>query len=200
MTGPLARGRRPGGPDTRGQILDAARAAFAEKGFGRTTIRGVAASAGVDPALVHHYFGNKDDLFVAALEIRVDPRDIVPSVFAQGVEGAGERLLRVFLSVWDDPDSRLPLVALVRTSLARESAHTLLHEGMLRLIFAPLIEVLPDDAQRRSQLVATQMIGLVIARYVLCLEPLASMAPEEIVAWVAPTIQRYFDGEMPDIA
>lgn len=200
MTRPPSRGRRPGAPDTRGQILEAAREAFAEKGFGRTTIRGIAAEAGVDPALVHHYFGNKDDLFLAALEIRVDPRDIVPSVFAQGVHGAGERLLRVFLSVWDDPESRLPMVALVRTSLARESANTLLHEGMLRLIFAPLIEVLPDDAHRRSQLVATQMMGLIIGRYILRLEPLASMAPEEVVAWVAPTIQRYFDGEMPDVS
>ncbi len=199
MTRTPTRGRRPGGPDTRGEILAAAREAFAERGFGRTTIRGVAAAAGVDPALVHHYFGNKDDLFVAALEIRVDPRDIVPVVFEAGVDGAAERLLTVFLSVWDDPESRLPLVALVRTSLARESANSLLHEGMVRLIFAPLIEVLPDDAHRRAQLVATQMIGLIIGRYVLCLEPLASMSPEEIVAWVAPNIQRYFDGEIPDI-
>ncbi len=199
MSSPNPRGRRPGGPNTRGEILAAAREAFAERGFGSTTIRGVAAAAGVDPALVHHYFGNKDDLFVAALEIRVDPRDIVPVVFEAGVDGAAERLLTVFLSVWDDPESRLPLVALVRTSLARESANSLLHEGMVRLIFAPLIEVLPDDAHRRAQLVATQMIGLIIGRYVLCLEPLASMSPEEIVAWVAPNIQRYFDGEIPDI-
>ncbi len=136
---------------------------------------------------------------MAALEIRVDPRDIVPTVFAAGIDGAAERLLKVFLSVWDDPESRLPLVALVRTSLARESANSLLHEGMVRLIFSPLMEVLPDDAQRRAQMVATQMIGLIIGRYVLCLEPLASMAPEEVVGWVAPNIQRYFDGEVPDI-
>lgn len=200
MTRTPTRGRRPGGPDTRGEILAAAREAFADKGFGRTTIRGVAAAAGVDPALVHHYFGNKDDLFIAALEIRVDPREIVPAVFAQGVEGAAERLLTVFLSVWDDPESRLPLVALVRTSLARESANSLLHEGMLRLVFTPLAEVLPDDAERRAQLVATQMIGLIIGRYVLCLEPLASMTAEEVIGWVAPNIQRYFDGEMPDIS
>jgi len=199
MSSPNPRGRRPGGPNTRGEILAAAREAFAERGFGSTTIRGVAAAAGVDPALVHHYFGNKDDLFVAALEIRVDPRDIVPTVFAAGIDGAAERLLKVFLSVWDDPESRLPLVALVRTSLARESANSLLHEGMVRLIFSPLMEVLPDDAQRRAQMVATQMIGLIIGRYVLCLEPLASMAPEEVVGWVAPNIQRYFDGEVPDI-
>ena len=98
-----AAGRRPGGPDTRGQILAAARKSFADKGFGGTTIRAVAAEAGVDPALVHHYFGSKDDLFLAALEIPVDPRALVPAVFEAGVDGGGERLLRLFLSVWDDP-------------------------------------------------------------------------------------------------
>jgi len=197
VSGAPNRGRRPGGPDTRGQILDSARASFAEKGFGRTTIRSVAAQAGVDPSLVHHYFGSKDDLFVAALEIRIDPRDIIPTAFEGGADGAAERLLEIFLSVWDDPESRLPLVALVRNSLARESTHSLLHEGMLRLIFAPLREALPDRSERRAQLVATQMIGLVVGRYVLRLEPLASMPGEEVIAWVAPNIQRYLTGEEP---
>lgn len=199
MTSPPSRGRRPGGPDTRGQILDAARESFAGKGFGPTTIRAVAARAGVDPALVHHYFGSKDDLFLAALEIRVDPRDIVPAVFRDGLDGAGERLLRVFLSVWDDPEVRLPLIALVRTSMASEPASSLLHEGMLRLVFTPLQQVLPDDAERRAQLVATQMVGLVVCRYVLALEPLASMSADEVVGWVAPSLQRYFDGPAPDV-
>ncbi len=190
------RGRRPGGPDTRGQILDAARESFAHKGFGSTTIRGVAAAAGVDAALVHHYFGSKDDLFLAALEMPVDPRSVVPMVFAEGVDGAGERLLRVFLSVWDNPEARLPLVALVRTSLGEAGPVNLLREGMLRMIFGPLREVLDgDDAEQRVQLVATQLIGLVVGRYVLQLEPLASMAPDDLVAWVAPTLQRYLDGE-----
>ena len=190
------RGRRPGGPDTRGQILDAARESFAHKGFGSTTIRGVAAAAGVDAALVHHYFGSKDDLFLAALKMPVDPRNVVPMVFAEGVDGAGERLLRVFLSVWDNPEARLPLVALVRTSLGEAGPVNLLREGMLRMIFGPLREVLEgDDAEQRVQLVATQLIGLVVGRYVLQLEPLASMEPDDVVAWVAPTVQRYLDGE-----
>ena len=111
--GTRGRGRRPGGPDTRGQILASARKSFADKGFAGTTIRAVAAEAGVDPALVHHYFGSKDDLFLAALEIRVDPREVVPRVFGPGLDGAAERLLRVFLAVWDDPQTGLPLVALV---------------------------------------------------------------------------------------
>jgi AcrR family transcriptional regulator len=179
------RGRRPGGADTRGAILSAARESFAHKGFAGTTIRAVAADAGVDPALVHHYFGSKDDLLVAALEIRVDPRTVVPVVFADGVAGAAEPLLRLFLSVWDDPETRLPLVALFRTTL-------------MRIVFAPLREVLPpDEADRRAQLVATQMVGLIVGRYLLRFEPLASMPADEVVAWVAPTVQRYLDGPLP---
>jgi AcrR family transcriptional regulator len=190
------RGRRPGGPDTRGEILAAARESFAHKGFGGTTMRAVAAAAGVDASLVHHYFGSKDDLFLAALEVPVDPRGIVPMVFAVGVDGAGERLLRVFLSVWEDPEARLPLVAQVRASLGEQGPVNLLREGMLRMIFGPLRSQLAgEDADQRAQLVASQLIGLAVGRYLLCLEPLASMTPDELVAWVAPNLQRYLDGD-----
>jgi AcrR family transcriptional regulator len=193
-----ARGRRPGGPDTRGQILGAARRSFADRGFTGTTIRAVAAEAGVDPALVHHYFGSKDDLFLAALAIPVDPRELLPAVLEPGVPGAGERLLRLVLSVWDDPHTRLPLAALVRTSLVEEAPETLLQQGLLRLVLAPLRSALPaPEADRRVQLVASQLIGLVVGRYLLLLEPLASMPAEEVVAWVAPTLQRYLDGPLP---
>jgi AcrR family transcriptional regulator len=192
------RGRRPGGPDTRGQILGAARKSFADKGFGATTIRAVAADAGVDPALVHHYFGSKDDLFLAALEIPVDPRALVPEVFAAGVPGSGERLLRLFLSVWEDPHARLPLLALLRAGLGQEGPESLLQQGILRMVLAPLRRALPpEEADRRVQLVMSQMSGLVLTRYLLALEPLASMPVEEVVAWVAPTLQRYLDGPLP---
>ena len=196
--GPRGRGRRPGGPDTRGQILASARRSFADKGFAGTTIRAVAAEAEVDPALVHHYFGSKDDLFLAALEIPVDPRALVPRVFEPGVEGAGERLLRLFLSVWDDPAARLPLIALVRSSFTEEAPETLLQQGILRMVLQPLRAALPpEEADRRVQLVASQLIGLAMARYLLALEPLASMPSDELVAWVAPTLQRYLDGPLP---
>jgi AcrR family transcriptional regulator len=192
------RGRRRGGPDTRGQILAAARESFAHKGFGGTTIRAVASDAGVDPALVHHYFGSKDDLFLAALDIPVDPRGLVPRVFDEGVPGAGERLVRLFLSVWDDPHTRLPLIALVRSSLVEEAPQSLLQQGILRMVVAPIRAALPpDEADRRVQLVISQMSGLVLTRYLLALEPLASMPTEEVVAWVAPNLQRYLDGPLP---
>ncbi len=192
------RGRRPGGPDTRGQILEAARESFAQKGFGGTTIRAVAADAQVDPALVHHYFGSKDDLFLAALEIPVDPRSVLPTAFAGGVEGAAQRLLTVFLSVWDRPDARLPMVALFRSALGEAEAQALLRDAIHRLVFAPLREVLaPDEAEVRSQMVATQILGLIVGRYLLAFEPLASMPAADVVAWIAPNVQRYLDGPLP---
>ena len=94
---PPRRGRRPGSPDTRAAVLSAARERFAAQGYAGTSVRAVAAAAGVDPALVHHYFGTKDDLFLAALEVKVDPRLAMLPVIEGGVDGAGERLLRVFV-------------------------------------------------------------------------------------------------------
>ena len=191
-------GRRSGNPDTRAEILAAARRLFADEGYESVSMRRIAAEAGVDPSLIHHYFGSKDDLFLSALDIPVDPRGLVPRVFDEGVAGAGERLLRLFLSVWDDPRTRLPLIALVRSSLVEEAPQSLLQQGILRMVVAPIRAALPpDEADRRVQLVISQMSGLVLTRYVLALEPLASMPADEVVSWVAPNLQRYLDGPLP---
>jgi AcrR family transcriptional regulator len=194
-----ARGRRPGAPDTRAEILGAARSLFATRGFKSTSVRAIAGEAGVDPALVHHYFGTKDDLFVAALQLPVDPRQVLAPVFEGGVDGAGERLLRVFLSVWDDEDARLPLLGLVRGVVDPEG-RMLLREGLFGVILGPVGEALGlDEPVRRIAHVASQMIGLVMLRYVLEVEPLASMDKDVLVATYAPTLQHYLDGELPPL-
>jgi len=195
--GPGPRGRRRGSPDTRAAILGAALARFSAHGFAGTTIRAVAADAGVDAALVHHYFGTKDELFVAALELPVDPRVVFAPVVEGGAEAAGEGLLRVFVSVWDDPEVRLPFLAVVR-SLLDPDAHRLLAEGFLPVVIAPLGAALGlDRPEHRMSLVASQVIGLILARYVLAIEPIASMPADELVATFAPTVQRYLTGELP---
>lgn len=195
MTTP-ARGRRPGAPDTRAEILAAARELFAARGFGRTSIRAIAGQAGVDPALVHHYFGAKDDLFIAALELPVDPRVVLAPVAAQGPDGAAERLLRTFLTVWDDPALRLPLLGLARSMLDPAGA-PLFKDGFLAVVLQPVGSALGiDEPERRMPIVASQVIGLVLLRYLLELEPLASMDADEIVAVYAPTIQRYLTGDL----
>jgi len=191
------RGRRPGNPETRSAILDAARSAFAAAGFAGTTIRGVAAAAGVDPALVHHYFGTKDDLFMAALDVPVDPREVLAPVVAAGPEGAGVRLLETFLAVWDDPAMQLRLLAVARSVLA-PGTETLLTHGFIPVVIRPVLEKLcVDRPDERVPLVASQVIGLVVARYVLRLEPLASEPAQVVAARVGPTIQRYLTGDLP---
>ena len=163
MSTRATRGRRPGAPDTRAEVLAAARASFAEKGFRGTTIRAVAAAAGVDPALVHHYFGTKDDLFLAALEMPVDPRELLAPVMAQGPDGAGERLLRTFLSVWDDPEIQVRLLAVVRSVLDEDGA-TLLKEGFIPVVVGPILAQLVKDRQCLGGLPARVLEGIIAQR------------------------------------
>ena len=190
------RGRRPGAPDTRAAILAAARELFAAQGYAGTSVRSIGAAAGVDASLVHHYFGAKDDLFLAALELRVDPRVVVPPVFEGGLEGAGERLMRLFVSVWDDEEKRLPLLALVRGALDA-GGQQLVRDGFMRMVLEPLAAGLGVEDERRMLLVASQLMGLVLLRYLLVVEPLASMPADDLVAVYAPTLQRYLSGPLP---
>jgi AcrR family transcriptional regulator len=196
VTTRVTRGRRPGAPDTRAEVLAAARASFAEKGFRGTTIRAVAAAAGVDPALVHHYFGSKDDLFLAALEMPVDPRALLAPVVAQGPDGAGERLLRTFLSVWDEPDTQVRLLAVVRSVLGDDDAR-LLKEGFIPVVVGPVLaQLVKDRPEVRIPLVASQVMGLIVTRYVVALPAMAQMPAEDVVARIGPVLQHYLTGDV----
>jgi AcrR family transcriptional regulator len=190
------RGRRPAGEDTRAQILDAARAEFAARGYEGTTLRGIARAASVDPRLVHHYFSGKDDVFTAAMELPVGPQDIVAAAVSGGVDGLGERLLRTFFSVWDTPAGRERIVALVSSVLTSESAALMVRQFLAKEVFGRIATACGvDDPELRASLAASQMVGLIMARYVVRLEPLASADPEELIPFIAPTLQRYLSGE-----
>lgn len=193
---PGRRGRRPGSPDTKAAILVAARASFASMGLAGTTIRAVAREAGVDAALVHHFFGSKDDLYLAALELPVDPRQVLAPVVAAGPDGVGERLLGALLGVWDDPQVQPALLAMLRGVLSPDG-HDLLARGFLDGIVMPTLEPLAVDRHaERVGSVASQFIGLMVARYLLRLEPLASMPADQVVRLVGPTVQRYLTGPL----
>jgi AcrR family transcriptional regulator len=186
-------GRRPGQQDTREVILAAARQAFADKGFDGASIRYIAAGAGVDPALVHHYFGTKDKLFLAAMRAPIDPAKLIPQIAAGGIDGVGERLVRTFLTVWDSP-AGVAVVALVRSAVQHDLAARLLREFVTTQILRRATAHLgldPAEAPMRTALVASQMIGLGMMRYIIKLEPLASAPPEAIVGSLGPVIQRY---------
>ncbi|MGH9243503.1 MAG: TetR family transcriptional regulator [Acidimicrobiales bacterium] len=188
-------GRRPGKADTRGQILEAAVAEFGAKGFDRATIRGVAEAAGVDPALVHHYFGTKDALFIAAMELPFDPRVIVPMLLAPGVDGLGERILRTFLGVWEAPASRERFLGIVRSAFTAPDVADLTREFISHAVLGPVAEAIGrPDARLRASLVGSQLMGLAVVRYILEVEPLASAPIDEVIERVAPTLQRYLTG------
>ncbi|MEU5220156.1 TetR family transcriptional regulator [Streptomyces sp. NPDC020807] len=199
MTDPAPRRRgRPSrtaeesGPDARTRILEAARAQFAERGYDKASVRGIAKAAGVDPALVHHYFGTKDEVFAAAIEVSFEPALVVPSIIGGPREAIGERLARFFVGVWENPVSRAPLLAIVRSALTHEAAAKVLRGFVLRRLLERIAAELDvPDPELRAELAASHMIGIVILRYVIEVEPLASVDPEEIVAQVAPTLQRY---------
>ncbi|KQX09189.1 TetR family transcriptional regulator [Streptomyces sp. Root431] len=199
MTEPAPRRRgRPSrtgeesGPGARERILEAARTQFAERGYDKASVRGIAKAAGVDPALVHHYFGTKDEVFAAAIEVSFEPALVVPAILGGPRDAIGERLARFFIGVWENPVSRAPLLAIVRSALTHEAAAKVLRTFVLRRLLERIAAELDvPDPSFRAELAASHMIGIVILRYVIEVEPLASADPEEIVAQVAPTLQRY---------
>jgi AcrR family transcriptional regulator len=190
-------GRRAGTADTRGEILAAARAAFGEQGFETTTIRAVASRAGVDPALVHHYFGSKQALFVAAMELPIDVNEAVSRVLAGPPDTMGERFVRMALELWERPATRSLFLGIIRSATTDPVA-----AGMLRQVLAegPILALtraskLPD-ARLRATLTGSQIVGLAIARYVIGVEPLASASPDAVARAIGPTIQRYLTGDI----
>jgi AcrR family transcriptional regulator len=190
-------GRRPGVSGTREAILDAARRAFAEQGYQRATIRGVAELAGVDPALVHHYFGTKQELFVAAVQLPINPVPQLMAVLGEDPDRTGERIVEVFLSVWDHAADRSPLLALIRSAVGDERAAAMLREFITEEVLGQLAHRLGSpDARLRATLVGSQLIGLAMARYIVRVEPLASAPAAELAAAVGPTLQRYLTGEV----
>jgi AcrR family transcriptional regulator len=190
-------GRRPGVSGTREAILAAARRAFAEQGYQRATVRDVAKLAGVDPALVHHYFGTKQDLFVAAVRLPVNPVDQLTAVLAAEPDQVGQRLVETFLSIWDHAAGQSPLLALIRSAVADQDAAAMLREFITEEVLGPIARRLGSpDAQLRATLVGSQLIGLAMARYIIRVEPLASASSAQVAAVVGPTVQRYLTGEV----
>jgi AcrR family transcriptional regulator len=189
------RGRRPGASDTRDTILAAARERFAAHGYDRTRIRDVAADAGVDAALVHYFFKSKDGLFAAAMQLPFSPPEVLEPVLAEGLDGLGERIVRRLLGVWDDPANRVALLALLQGASAHAGAAQALREFIRREIIGRVAGVIEADRpELRANLVASQIVGLIVARYLVQVAPLAELPADEVVPLVGPTLQRYLDG------
>jgi AcrR family transcriptional regulator len=179
-----------GGPrseGTRRAILGAARATFAARGYEQTTIRAVAARAGVDASMVMRYFRSKAGLFTAAVTMDLQ----VPDLRSVPASRRGELLVRHFISRWEDPVHDDELIALLRTGVTSETVAGRLQAVLGQLITEPIAALGDERAAERGTLIAAQLLGLALCRYILRFEPLASLPADDVVAAVAPSVQRY---------
>ena len=190
-------GRRPGENRTRAAILAAARTQFAGAGYDAASVRAIARAADVDPALVLHYFGSKAGLFTEALAFPFEADEAVARILDGPRVQLGRRLALFFLSIWDDPARREPMMAMLRAATTSTDAAALLREGLAGRVLRPVGQHLGrPDAQLRMSLCAAQLVGLGITRYIVFLEPLASLEPDAVADLVAPTLQRYMTGKL----
>jgi AcrR family transcriptional regulator len=194
----VGRGRRPGKADTRAEIVRAATAGFAEDGYGGVSMRAVARRAGVDPALVHHYFADKAALFVETMDLPVDPKRIKDEVEAEGF--SGERLVDRFLAQWEHQAQ--PGSAFVNLAQAMAASPEVAENVRQFIAERITLKGVPGDSEeillRRRSLVSAQLLGIAWTRYVMRMEPLASATRAELARWAGPSVDRYATGELDD--
>jgi AcrR family transcriptional regulator len=165
---------------------------FAKLGYDRATIRAIAAEAGVDAALIIHFFRSKQQLFLAVVELPFEPAEVLPRVLSGDRATVGERFAGFLVSLLEDPDACGRLTGMVRAAAAEPEAARMLRELITERVLRPLADTLGvEDARLRANLAGSQVVGLVMARHVVGVEPLASLSPEALAAAVAPTFQRY---------
>ncbi len=186
-------GRRPGPSNTRAEILSAARRRFAEVGYHSATVRAIAADAGVNAALVHHYFGSKEQVFVAAMNLPLNPAEVVARLQDAGPRSQlGERIVRLFSRTWRDPRTGQPLQAMLRAAASSEQGAAMMRQFVEDVMFKR-VSVALGISQLRAAGVFSQLIGLAMAATIVAAEPLASATEDDLVALLAPSVQRLLD-------
>lgn len=193
-------GRRPGTSSARDDILASARKLFSLNGIDKTSIRAIASDAGVDPALVHHYFGTKLDLFREVVQLPVDPSVVLQPLRDVPVDELGVTIPRLIIALWDS-ELGANMLAVFRSAL------TGVDDGLVRVFFrevlvniiAERVDSPPGSGVLRAEFAITQMAGILVGRYIMAIEPLASLTAEQIALTVGPNIQRYLTGALPSI-
>jgi AcrR family transcriptional regulator len=193
--GTAGRGRRPAGSGTREAIAAAARRQFGELGYRRTSLRSIAVEAGVDPRLVLHFFGSKQELFASVVELPFDPATAFDALMGPGEQGLGRRLAEFILAVLDSPEGRGTITGLIRAAASEDEAAATIRELVAQRLLLPLASrVGRDRPELRASLVASQIVGLAMARHVVGLTPLATASHAELIAALAPVFDHYLTG------
>ena len=193
------RGRRPSGQDTRAALLSAALEVFGEQGFAGATVRAIAHRAGVDAAMVNHWFGSKRGLFLAAIQVPFDPQQLVEHAISGDPNTVAERIVRTFVTAWDKHPNRFK--AVVQSVTTHDAVAGTIRDLVIGTVVRRTTELLNlDHVEWRASLCASQLLGLGLTRYVMRLEPMASANVETVVAAVAPTLQRYFTASFDDLS
>lgn len=189
----MARTGRPRGKtDTRNVILATARQMFADAGYDKTSVRDVAAAAGVDPAMIRHYFGSKAELFRATMGWPFDPADIAARITGGARDQIGERLTRVFFEAWEQPDSRAPLLAILRGAATHAESANLVRQFIQGQVYSQIAADLGEpDAELRIDLAMSQLLGIAYLRHILKVDPIASTPVQELIRRVAPVIRSH---------
>lgn len=191
------RGRRPSGSDTRGAIAEAARRQFGALGYRRASLRAIAAEAGVDQRLVAHFFGSKQELFAAVVELPFEPAIALDQLHAAGEAGVGRRLAEFVLSILESSDGRRTLTGLIRAAASEEQAARLIREFVTHRLLTPLADrVGRDHPDLRASLIASQIVGLTMTRHIVGLNPVVSAPRELLVDALAPVFEHYLSGEL----
>jgi AcrR family transcriptional regulator len=194
-------GRRPGPSGTQDDIVAAARKLFAEYGYRGATMRAIAREANVDAALIHHFFTSKEGVFAAAMEDAFPAPEAIDQVVGAGPEGLSERLVRFFLSLWERPDTREPMLAVLRSAVSYEEAARLLNEFISERVLGRIVRGIDrPDPPMRANLIGSQLVGLAMIRYVIKVEPVASASVEALVGALVPTIDRYLSGPIGPVS
>jgi AcrR family transcriptional regulator len=188
-------GRRAGDSGTKGAVLEAARERFAELGYDGATIRAIAADAGVDPALVHHFYGTKEQLFAEAVGFPAVPSEVLGQVMAGRLTTVGDSIVRFLLELWESEDGSERIAGLLRAAMTNDAAMRMLRQFLTSAILRTVAARLGGpDAEFRASLAASQVLGLAMSRYVFRLQPLADASVDEVADAVGPTLQRYLTG------
>ncbi|MFV8166325.1 TetR family transcriptional regulator [Mycobacterium sp. 134] len=188
------RGRRPGQPGTREELVATARRMFAEGGYDKTSLRDIAAAAAVDPALIRHYFGSKAELFRATVGWPFDPAQFSGRILDDGTAGLAERLTRAFFELWEQPDTRAPLLAILRGAATHEESAALVRQFIEQRLYPQIATALTGaDAALRVDLAMGQLLGIAYLRHILRIEPIASQPTEELIARAVPAVRVHLD-------